>query len=90
VSALDIERTFLENDRILEIAVCGVSDEQWGQVIGAIIKFRGQPMSLHELQDWGKEKLAHYKLPRKLITVDEIPRNAMGKVNKKELVRLFN
>lgn len=89
ISALDIERTFLENEQILEIAICGVEDVQWGQIIGAIIKFKDRPMTVTELQEWGRDKLAHYKLPRRLITVYEIPKNAMGKVNKKELVKLF-
>ena len=40
--------------------------------------------------DWAAEKLAPYKLPKQLVTVEEIPRNAMGKVNKKSLIKTLN
>jgi malonyl-CoA/methylmalonyl-CoA synthetase len=48
------------------------------------------PLSLGGLQEWSSSRLANYKIPRKLLIVEEIPRNAMGKINKKELVKLFN
>ena len=47
-------------------------------------------LSLDEINQWATSKLASYKLPKKLITVHEIPRNAMGKVNKKSLIRELN
>lgn len=46
-------------------------------------------MTLAELQKFAKEKLATYKVPRLALFVDEIPKNAMGKVSKKPLVNLF-
>jgi len=48
-------------------------------------------LDLRTIRSWARDKLATYKLPSKLIKIDEIPRNAMGKVNKKSLKKeLFN
>ena len=46
-------------------------------------------MDIKELQEWSNQHLANYKIPRKLLILKNIPRNAMGKVNKKELLKLF-
>ena len=90
ISALEIEREILENSEVAEVAVVGVPNDEFGQVIGAIIATKsGDPMSLEDLQSWCAERLAKYKQPRICINVDTIPRNAMGKVNKKELVKMF-
>lgn len=48
------------------------------------------PLSLEELQDWCESRMAQYKTPTRIVWLDEIPKNAMGKVNKKELVGLFD
>ena len=88
VSALDIEQTLLSHPSISEVNVVGVPDEDWGQVIGVVLK-SNQTIKLEDLQEWSKQRLAVYKVPRKLIQLQEIPRNQMGKVNKKELVKLF-
>jgi malonyl-CoA/methylmalonyl-CoA synthetase len=95
VSALDIETEILENPAIHEIAVVGIEDPDWGQIVGAIISLKSEETSsgkfnLAMLQEWCKERMASYKVPRRLLIVSQIPRNAMGKVNKKELVKLFN
>ena len=44
-------------------------------------------LSLSKLREWGKEEMSSYSLPTRLIAVDSLPRNVMGKVNKKELVK---
>jgi malonyl-CoA/methylmalonyl-CoA synthetase len=48
------------------------------------------PLSLDELQGWCGSRMEQYKTPTRIVWLDEIPKNAMGKVNKKELVRLFD
>ena len=47
------------------------------------------PLTLAELEPWARERLAPYKIPRTLIAVDALPRNAMGKVVKPDVARLF-
>ncbi|KAL9649387.1 hypothetical protein ABK040_014298 [Willaertia magna] len=96
ISALDIERVILGNEKIKECAVVGVPDEEYGERIGAIIvngmKDNQEPITLEELQKWCSQELAKYKLPTVLIVIpkgEEIPKNAMGKVNKKQLIKHF-
>ncbi|KAL6845193.1 hypothetical protein ACP4OV_024688 [Aristida adscensionis] len=100
LSALEIEAVLLEHDAVLECAVLGLPDEAYGEVICAIIvpkedakKTEEQnlkaALTLEALTSWSKDKLAPYKIPTRLYLWDSLPRNAMGKVNKKELKKLL-
>ena len=91
ISALEVESQLLDHPRIRECAVVGLEDEAHGQVVGLLAAFEGgPPPPLEEIRAWARERLAPYKLPRLLAVTDALPRNAMGKVNKKELVRAFD
>ncbi|KAL8792640.1 MAG: hypothetical protein Q9195_004768 [Heterodermia aff. obscurata] len=96
VSALEIERELLSLPQISEAAVVGVASEQWGQKVAAVVVLRAdQAQSGRGGKKWGvmdmrralKEKLANYKIPQDMKVVDAIPKNAMGKINKKSLVK---
>uniref|UniRef100_A0A0C9RV82 TSA: Wollemia nobilis Ref_Wollemi_Transcript_11291_2136 transcribed RNA sequence n=1 Tax=Wollemia nobilis TaxID=56998 RepID=A0A0C9RV82_9CONI len=100
LSALEIEAVLLEHPDISECAVLGLPDKDYGEVICAVTvpdaesKARAAAeskpvISLQELQNWAKEKIAPYKIPEHLHVWDSLPRNAMGKVNKKELKKLL-
>jgi malonyl-CoA/methylmalonyl-CoA synthetase len=91
VSALEIEQELLGRTDVEECAVVGVPDEEWGERVCAAVKWRtGTGMTLDELRDWCKERLAVYKVPSRLVSVPSLPRNAMGKVTKKEVAALFH
>jgi len=89
ISALEIERDLLSNPSIVEAVVVGIADDTWGQKIYAMVvkKDKNDPLTADQLTEWLRGHLAPYKLPRKIIFVSEIPRNVMGKVNKKELIK---
>lgn len=90
VSALEIEEELRTHAAIAECAVVGVPDEEWGERVSAAVELTpGGELSLAALQAWSKERLAPYKVPRALRIVAALPRNAMGKVLKKEVARLF-
>jgi malonyl-CoA/methylmalonyl-CoA synthetase len=89
ISALEIENEILHHPNVREVAVVGLADNTYGEIIGCVLSSKSGSTSLEELQTWCKERLASYKVPRKLLEVPEVPRNAMGKVNKKELRKLF-
>jgi len=90
VSALEIEEVLREHPAIAECAVVGIDDPDWGERICVAVEGAGDaPPSLDELQAWARERLAPYKLPRDLRRVDALPRNAMGKVMKPEVAKLF-
>lgn len=72
---------------VIEVAVVGVDDEEWGQRVAAVVHFEeGKGMELKEFREALKKELAPYKIPSLLKVVEGIERNAMGKINKKELV----
>ncbi|KAJ3050864.1 hypothetical protein HK097_008153 [Rhizophlyctis rosea] len=91
ISALEIEREILDHPSVKDVAVLGVGDEVMGKVVGALIvlKDKQQSLTLEELRDFLKDRMAKYKLPRKMKVLDEVPRNIMGKVQKKLLKALF-
>ncbi|KAH6585790.1 hypothetical protein BASA61_006717 [Batrachochytrium salamandrivorans] len=91
ISALDIEREMGDHDKIAEVAVVGIPDVDWGERIGAVVVLKNKSitMTIDELRSWLAPRLAPYKLPTRLVVLEEIPKNAMGKINKKELSNLF-
>lgn len=92
LSALEIEEVFRNHDAISEIAVVGVPDEEWGELVVAVIVARpGRERELDEaaLRDWAKQHLAGYKVPRKVFVVPTLPKNAIGKVLKPEVKKMI-
>jgi len=87
ISALDIERHLLAHPDIAEVAVVGVHDITWGQKVAAVVVLRQGILSLDikDLRAWSADRLPPYQLPTLLRVVATMPRNAMGKINKKTL-----
>src|SRR2546428_10743778 len=91
VSALEVEEVLRTHPAIAECAVVGVEDPEWGERVCAAVERRGEAeLTLAALQAWAKERLAPYKIPRALRSVPTLPRNAMGKVTKPEVAKLFS
>jgi malonyl-CoA/methylmalonyl-CoA synthetase len=87
ISALEIEAALRDHPAVAEIAVVGEPDATWGERIAACVVLRaGAALGLDELQAFARERLAPYKLPRALRLLPALPRNAMGKVMKKQLL----
>jgi malonyl-CoA/methylmalonyl-CoA synthetase len=90
VSALEIEEVLRSHPDIQECAVVGVADLEWGERVCAALVLQGpQPLTLESFRSWAKERLAVYKVPTQILIVEELPRNAMGKVTKPTVVELF-
>lgn len=90
VSALEVEFVYRTHDRIDDIAVVGVPDPTWGQRICAAVVAASDDLDTDGLRAWGKQRLADYKVPREFLIVDDLPRNAMGKVTKPAVTELFD
>jgi malonyl-CoA/methylmalonyl-CoA synthetase len=91
VSALEIEEVLRTHPDIGECAVVGVEDADWGERVCAAVETpEDSGLTLAALQEWAREHLAPYKLPRDLRRVESLPRNAMGKVVKPEVAKLFH
>jgi malonyl-CoA/methylmalonyl-CoA synthetase len=90
VSALEIEDVLRTHPAIADCAVVGVADEEWGERVAAAVELRpAAALSLPEVQEWAKARLAPYKIPRALRVVDALPRNAVGKIVKPDVAALF-
>eukprot|EP00747_Dinoflagellata_sp_TGD_P221971 gnl/TRDRNA2_/TRDRNA2_93729_c0_seq2.p1 gnl/TRDRNA2_/TRDRNA2_93729_c0~~gnl/TRDRNA2_/TRDRNA2_93729_c0_seq2.p1 ORF type:complete len:106 (+),score=35.84 gnl/TRDRNA2_/TRDRNA2_93729_c0_seq2:157-474(+) len=88
ISALEIESVLLQHEKIKEVAVIGKPDETWGEMVTAIAIVDGE-LTIKELRDWGKERMATYKVPQDMEIVQELPRNQLGKIEKKKILERY-
>lgn len=89
ISAIEIEEELRKHDKVKDCAVVGIPDEEWGELIVSVLVVEPEFKQAEQLKDWLKERMAPYKIPRKYLIVNELPKNAMGKVVKNEVKKLF-
>jgi len=89
ISALEIEEVLRTHPEIQDCAVVGIDDEEWGELVVAAIVAEPS-VDTQALNTWIRGLMAPYKTPKKYIIVDDLPRNAMGKVTKKDIKTMFN
>ena len=89
ISALEIEEVLRTHPAISDCSVIGLPSEEWGEVVAAVLISKEKDLNLSELNIWLREKMPAYKTPRQYKIIDELPRNAMGKVTKNDLKKLF-
>jgi malonyl-CoA/methylmalonyl-CoA synthetase len=83
VSALEIEEALRRHPAVAECGVVGIPDAEWGERVAAAVVLKdGDVLDLQSLRTWARELLAPHKLPSRLLVLDALPRNAMGKVMK--------
>jgi acyl-CoA synthetase (AMP-forming)/AMP-acid ligase II len=82
----EVEDLLADHEQIEEVAVVGVEDQEFGQRLKAFVVARnGNGLTQDAVKDYVKANLARYKVPRDVVFVAELPRNATGKVLKREL-----
>jgi len=85
----EVERVLTEHPAVNACAVIGCLDKEWGEkVIAVVVLNKGESVTSEELIRFCRERLAPYKTPKSIVFRDELPRNAMGKVQKTELRRI--
>lgn len=92
LSALEIEEELRKHEAVKHCAIVALPDEEWGEIVGAaIVAEKGVETTEldNKIVEWLRERIAPYKLPRRWVMLEELPRNAMGKVTKNELKKLF-
>ncbi len=80
----EIEGHLEAHPRISECAVIGVDDEEYGQVLWAYVVADVEP---GQIRTWLRERVARYKVPKRIVLIDELPRNATGKILKRLLLQ---
>ncbi len=86
----EIEAVLLAHPEVEEVGVCGQADPYWGQVPVAFVHLRaGSTVSADDLVVYAGQRLARYKLPRVIYLTGRLPRNASGKLLRRELYRLL-
>ena len=83
----EVEDLLADHEAIEEVAVVGVPDDEFGQRLKAFVVLRDGAAAERgrRCRQYVKENLARYKVPREVVFLDELPRNATGKVLKREL-----
>jgi fatty-acyl-CoA synthase len=83
----EVEDLLARHEAVAEVAVIGVKDEQFGQRLKAfVVKEKGADLTADEVKTHVKSNLARFKVPREVEFISQLPRNATGKVLKRELV----
>jgi acyl-CoA synthetase (AMP-forming)/AMP-acid ligase II len=87
VHPVEVEDVLREHPAVLEVAVVGVPDEEFGQLVRAFIVLRpsGAAPSREELRAFAREELAGFKVPTSWVFVPDLPRNASGKILRRAL-----
>jgi acyl-CoA synthetase (AMP-forming)/AMP-acid ligase II len=82
----EIEHTMMRHGSVSQVAVVGAADKRLGSVpVAFVVTVEGEPVEGDELIAWCREQMANFKVPRRIEFVEEMPRNATGKVLKNEL-----
>jgi len=85
----EIEDLLARHEAVAEAAAIGVPDKDFGERLRAFVVLdNGKQISEDELKDYVKRNLARFKVPREIVFLDELPRNATGKVLKRKLREL--
>jgi fatty-acyl-CoA synthase len=84
IASRQVEDALYTHDAVAEAAVIGLPDERWIEAVTAVVVPRGE-VTEEDLIAHAREKLPHFKAPKRVLFVDELPRNASGKILKREL-----
>jgi acyl-CoA synthetase (AMP-forming)/AMP-acid ligase II len=90
VSSIEVEDAVFSHPAVAEVAVIGVPDEKWGEMVTAVVVLaEGQQATAEEIIAHCRQRIAHYKAPKRVEFRDEIARTATGKIQKFKLREAF-
>ncbi|WP_327406268.1 acyl-CoA synthetase [Streptomyces sp. NBC_01288] len=84
VASRQVEDVLYTHESVAEVAVIGLPDDHWIEAVTAVVVPRGE-VTEAQLIDHAREELPHFKAPKRVVFVEELPRNASGKILKREL-----
>jgi acyl-CoA synthetase (AMP-forming)/AMP-acid ligase II len=80
VSSLEVENVLLACPEVTDVAVVGLPDEYWSEVVTAFVVTDDDPLDTDRVLDRCRRELASYKIPKQITVIDELPRDGQGKV----------
>ena len=91
VASADVEVALFRHPKIADVSIIGMPDEVWGEAITAVVvPAPGESLNEEAVIAWSKENMARYKVPKRVVIVDELPRNPSGKVLKRDLRKKYS
>ncbi|MFC1949668.1 class I adenylate-forming enzyme family protein [Chloroflexota bacterium] len=86
ISPEEVEGVLLSHPKVEDGAVIGVPDEEWGEVpLAVVVARKGEEVTAEEIMEYCRANLASFKRPRAVVFTNELPRNPMGKIIKRQL-----
>lgn len=85
---IEVEEALRSHPAVCDVAAAGIADDELGQRVGVAV-VACAPVTLDQLRTHCRELIAHFKLPERLILVDDIPYSSTGKVNRRQLAALI-
>lgn len=89
VNPLEVEKYILQGESIKDCCVIGIEDKTWGQIVAAAIVSTDRTISEESIKNFLRDKLAGFKIPKKILFVDYLPRTPLGKVEKEKIKALI-
>ncbi|MDT4926969.1 MAG: hypothetical protein QOG01_4682 [Pseudonocardiales bacterium] len=89
VSSIEVEDALMSHEAVKEVAVIGIPDEKWGELVTALVVTDGSDVTPEDLITHCRANLAGYKCPKRVDFVAELPRTATGKLQKFKLRETF-
>jgi fatty-acyl-CoA synthase len=91
ISSLEVEKVLQAHPEVYEAVVIPVPDEKWGEIPKAIVVLKPESKAReHDLLEFCRARLSHYKCPRSIDFVESLPKTGSGKVLKRELRQRYN
>jgi fatty-acyl-CoA synthase len=82
IATIEVEQALAAHPAVSEVAVVAAPDERWGEVPVAFVTAAGGPLDEDELRSFARERIAHFKVPKRVEVVDELPKTGTGKIQK--------
>ena len=89
IYSIEVERVLAEHPAVVDVAIIGIPDDKWGEVVKAVVQLEGEADE-KELIAFCRERLASYKCPKSVDVREELPRNPTGKILKKDLRKEYS
>jgi fatty-acyl-CoA synthase len=87
IASVEVEKAIAAHPSVAEVAVVGVADERWGEVPRAYVSLKrgAAPLTEPDVIAWVRERIAHYKAPKSVVFLDDLPKGGTGKIQKQTL-----